>query len=124
MEISLSLKEELRKRSTLPESSFELWFGDFVLTSLTEDKAIFSTPTVVRKNILKTALFPHRSRSSGVGKFYQVIALLPLLFSQTRCLIDGHICKNSIVKNCCICRRNSSVAVKVCSLNHIVNLCS
>jgi len=58
MEISLSLKEELRKRSTLPESSFELWFGDFVLTSLTEDKAIFSTPTVVRKNILKNRHLP------------------------------------------------------------------
>ena len=53
-EISLALKEELRARLGSPQSSFDLWFGDFNLTSLDESRAVFSTPTKLRKQILST----------------------------------------------------------------------
>ena len=33
-------------------STFKLWFGDFLLISLDEEKAVFSTPTDLRKRIL------------------------------------------------------------------------
>ena len=33
-------------------STFKLWFGDFVLLSLNEEKAVFCTPTELRKRIL------------------------------------------------------------------------
>ncbi len=33
-------------------STFKLWFGDFVLLSLDEEEAVFSTPTELRKRIL------------------------------------------------------------------------
>ena len=33
-------------------STFKLWFGDFVLMSLDEKEAVFSTPTDLRKRIL------------------------------------------------------------------------
>ena len=54
LEISMALKEELRAKIGSPQSSFDLWFGDFNLTSLNESKAVFSTPTKLRKQILST----------------------------------------------------------------------
>ena len=54
LEISLQMKEELRAKIGSPQSSFDLWFGDFNLTSLDESKAVFSTPTKLRKQILST----------------------------------------------------------------------
>ncbi len=54
LEISIALKEELRAKIGSPQSSFDLWFGDFNLTSLDESKAVFSTPTKLRKQILST----------------------------------------------------------------------
>ena len=35
-------------------STFKLWFGDFVLSSLDEQEAVFLTPTELRKKILST----------------------------------------------------------------------
>ena len=39
--------------STSP-SIFNLWFNEFKLASLTDDKAIFTTPSAIKKNILST----------------------------------------------------------------------
>ncbi len=52
--ISESLKEELKIKTGASKTSFDLWFGDLLLTDLTEDKAVFSTPTKTRKKILST----------------------------------------------------------------------
>ena len=41
------------KMSTSP-SIFNLWFNEFKLASLTDDKAIFTTPSAIKKNILST----------------------------------------------------------------------
>ena len=54
LNISMAMKEELRAKIGSPQSSFELWFGDFNLTSLDESRAVFSTPTKLRKQILST----------------------------------------------------------------------
>ena len=54
LDISMAMKEELRAKIGSPQSSFELWFGDFNLTSLDESRAVFSTPTKLRKQILST----------------------------------------------------------------------
>ena len=54
LEISTAIKEELRAKIGSPQSSFDLWFGDFNLTALDENKAVFSTPTKLRKQILST----------------------------------------------------------------------
>ena len=54
LEISAAMKEELKARIGSPQSSFDLWFGDFNLTSLDESRAVFSTPTKLRKQILST----------------------------------------------------------------------
>ena len=54
LEISMAMKEELRAKIGSPQSSFDLWFGDFNLTSLDESRAVFSTPTKLRKQILST----------------------------------------------------------------------
>ena len=54
LEISVAIKEELRARIGTPQSSFDLWFGDFNLTSLDENVAVFSTPTKLRRQILST----------------------------------------------------------------------
>ena len=54
LEISMAMKEELRARLGSPQTSFELWFGEFNLTSLDESRAVFSTPTKLRKQILST----------------------------------------------------------------------
>ena len=53
-EISVAMKEALRAKLGSPQSSFDLWFGDFNLTSLDESKAVFSTPTKLRRQILST----------------------------------------------------------------------
>ena len=53
-EISMVMKEELRAKIGSPKSSFDLWFGDFNLTSLDESRAVFSTPTKLRRQILST----------------------------------------------------------------------
>ena len=44
----------LREKTNSPQSAFELWFGDFNLTSLDESRATFSTPTKIRRQILST----------------------------------------------------------------------
>ena len=54
LEISLAMKEELKARIGSPQSSFDLWFGDFNLISLDESRAVFSTPTKLRRQILST----------------------------------------------------------------------
>ena len=54
LEISAAMKEELKARIGSPQSSFDLWFGDFNLTSLDESRAVFSTPTKLRRQILST----------------------------------------------------------------------
>lgn len=41
------------KMSTSP-SIFNLWFNEFKLASLTDNKAIFTTPSAIKKNILST----------------------------------------------------------------------
>ena len=53
-EISMAMKEALREKIGSPQSSFDLWFGDFNLTSLDESRAVFSTPTKLRRQILST----------------------------------------------------------------------
>ena len=52
--ITLALKEDLKVRVGGAESTFNLWFGDFILTDLNESTATFSTPTKLRRNILST----------------------------------------------------------------------
>jgi len=54
LNISMAIKEELKVKTGSPQSSFDLWFGDFNLTSLDESVAVFSTPTKLRKQILST----------------------------------------------------------------------
>ncbi len=54
LNISMAMKEELKAKTGSPQSSFDLWFGDFNLTSLNENTAVFSTPTKLRKQILST----------------------------------------------------------------------
>ena len=49
--ILLSLIEQ--KMSSSP-SIFNLWFNEFKLASLTDDKAIFTAPSAIKKNILST----------------------------------------------------------------------
>jgi chromosomal replication initiator protein len=50
--ITCALKEGLKVKIGGAESSFNLWFGDLILTDLNESTATFSTPTKIRKNIL------------------------------------------------------------------------
>ena len=50
-DILLSLIEQ--KMSSSP-SIFNLWFNEFKLASLTDDKAVFTTPSAIKKNILST----------------------------------------------------------------------
>ena len=52
--ITASLKELLKERTDSTKTTFDLWFGELNVTSLTEDKAFISTPTKLRKNILST----------------------------------------------------------------------
>ena len=50
-ELILSLIE--KNINTAP-SVFNLWFNEFKLASLTDDKAIFTAPSTIKKNILST----------------------------------------------------------------------
>ena len=50
-DILLSLIQE--KMSSSP-SIFNLWFNEFKLASLDDDKAVFTTPSAIKKNILST----------------------------------------------------------------------
>ena len=50
-DILLALIQE--KMSTSP-SIFNLWFNEFRLASLSDDKAIFTTPSAIKRNILST----------------------------------------------------------------------
>ena len=52
--ILIALKEELKIKTGSAQSTFDLWFSDLVLTSLTEDTAYFTTPTKLRHKILST----------------------------------------------------------------------
>ncbi len=52
--ISEALKEALREKTDSTNTTFDLWFGELNITSLTEDTAVLSTPTKLRKNILST----------------------------------------------------------------------
>ncbi len=49
-----ALKEYLKIKTDSSKATFDLWFGDLNLVSLTEDKAVFSTPTKLRRKILTT----------------------------------------------------------------------
>ena len=52
--IGTFLKDEIRARTGSAQSTFDLWFGDLTLTSLSEEKAVLTTPSTLRKNILST----------------------------------------------------------------------
>ena len=52
--LSDALREELRRRITIPDVSFNLWFDEFNLIRLNQQTAIFTTPTKLRKDILET----------------------------------------------------------------------
>lgn len=52
--ISEALRELLREKTSLAQSSYNLWFGDLAVTALTEDTATLFTPTKLRKDILST----------------------------------------------------------------------
>ena len=52
--ITCALKEELKAKIGVAESTFNLWFGDLHLTDLDGSVATFSTPTKIRKQILST----------------------------------------------------------------------
>ena len=51
-EILKDFLAELEKRFPAYPSIFKLWFGDFKLISLDEERAIFTTPTSLRKKML------------------------------------------------------------------------
>ena len=45
------------KEKVTPKTIFNLWFGDFKILSLTDDKILFQTPTELRKKIIITKYF-------------------------------------------------------------------
>ena len=49
-----ALKEEIKAKLGPAKSIFVLWFGELKLRSLTEDKAVFTTSSALKKNILST----------------------------------------------------------------------
>ena len=49
-----ALKEALLEKNVLARSTFDLWFGDISITSLTDSSAVICTPSKLRKNILST----------------------------------------------------------------------
>ena len=53
-DITSSLKELLREKTDSTKTTYDLWFGELNITSLTENLAYISTPTKLRKNILST----------------------------------------------------------------------
>ena len=50
--ITQTILSLIRAKTNFNDSIFNLWFGDLKLLSLTNDKAVFSTPTNLRRNIL------------------------------------------------------------------------
>ncbi len=52
--IAAFLKDEIRARTGSAQSTFDIWFGDLSLTSLSEDKVVLTTSTNLRKRILST----------------------------------------------------------------------
>ena len=55
-EIVEIMLDEIRKDFKSP--SFNVWFGEFKLTSLDEKKAVFSTPSNLRQRFLSTKYMP------------------------------------------------------------------
>ena len=45
---------EIENKISAAPSTFKLWFGDLVLSSLTEEEAVFTTPTELRRKILSS----------------------------------------------------------------------
>ena len=52
--ICQTLVDNLRESLKMPDTSFNIWFGDLSLKSLSESEAVFLTPNDLRKNILST----------------------------------------------------------------------
>ena len=53
-EICDSLKDEIRKKLEKIPSVFYLWFNDMSLSSLTEERAVFTTKTMLKQKVLST----------------------------------------------------------------------
>lgn len=51
--ITEALREELKARLCINQTSFNLWFGELNLISLTEERAVFSTLSDLRKGVLE-----------------------------------------------------------------------
>ena len=58
----------LKKKISLSESGFNLWFGELKLISLSEEIAVFSTPTALRRSILLT-----KHKDAIVESLYETI---------------------------------------------------
>ena len=52
--ISDILLASILSKMSNASSIFNLWFNEFKLASLTDDKAVFTTPSAIKKNILST----------------------------------------------------------------------
>ena len=52
--ISDILLASIQSKMSNASSIFNLWFNEFKLASLTDDKAVFTTPSAIKKNILST----------------------------------------------------------------------
>ncbi len=50
--ISEALREEIKVRVNINQTSFNLWFGELNLISLTDERAVFSTLSDLRKKVL------------------------------------------------------------------------
>ena len=50
--ITQTILSLIRTKTNFSDSIFNLWFGDLKLLSLSEEKAVFSTPTALRRSIL------------------------------------------------------------------------
>jgi chromosomal replication initiator protein len=59
--ICQTLIEKLRESLNMPETSFNIWFGNLTLNSLSDTEAVFGTPNDLRKNILSTKYRDHIS---------------------------------------------------------------
>ena len=52
--ISDILLSFIKEKMSMSPSIFNLWFNEFKLASLADDKAVFTTPSAIKKNILST----------------------------------------------------------------------
>ncbi|MBO5907546.1 MAG: chromosomal replication initiator protein DnaA [Clostridia bacterium] len=86
LSISLELRDELRKEIYYPQSTFDLWFGDLTLTSLTEDKAVFSTPTAIRRKVLSSRYYElikkNLTKIIGFSVDIEIVSLEELAFAE------------------------------------------